>query len=101
MIDQSTPMLQYCLEKRRLRGNLIRPFKYPICGYTEGERVFSVAAGSKIRSNSLKLGWTLGRISKYWNSLPGGVVESPPLELSESTLYRHLGRMVQSGMILA
>ncbi|RMC13266.1 hypothetical protein DUI87_10800 [Hirundo rustica rustica] len=80
----------FSLEKRRLRGALINPYK-PLKGgcQEEGARLYSVVPKNWIRSNGHKLKhkkfhlnmrknfFTL-RVAEPWNRLPRKVVDLPP-----------------------
>ena len=86
----------FSLGKRRLRGDLIAPFKYlkGDCSKS-GVGLFSLVTGQeKMASSRAKgsLGWILGinffteRVIKHWNRLLREVVESPSLDVFKSCL---------------
>ncbi|KGL81176.1 hypothetical protein N309_00814, partial [Tinamus guttatus] len=88
----------FSLEKRRLRGDLIRVYKYLKGGSAEdGAGLFSVVATDRTRGNVRKLkhqkfhrnlrkNFLTVRVPEHWNRLPREVVESPSPEIFKTRL---------------
>ncbi|KGL79756.1 hypothetical protein N309_06821, partial [Tinamus guttatus] len=88
----------FSLEKRRLRGDLIRVYKYLKGGSEEDAAgLFSVVATNRTRGKSHKLkhqkfhrnlgkNFLAVRVTEPWNRLPREVVESPSLEIFKTRL---------------
>jgi len=87
----------FSLEKRRLRGNIIKAYKY-LQGecQDDGFRLFSMLPSDRTRSYGYKLKhkkfhtnmsniFTL-RVTEHWNRLPREVVESHSLEIFKTGL---------------
>ncbi|RMC11207.1 hypothetical protein DUI87_12122 [Hirundo rustica rustica] len=96
----------FSLEKRRLRGDLITPknFLKGVCRQL-GVGLFLQAATDRMRGHSLRLrqgkykldirkNFFTERVIKYWNSLPGEVVESPSLGVFRKRLDVALDVMI-------
>jgi len=78
----------FSLKKRRLRGDLLKAYKYLKGGCQEdGARLFSVEPRDRSRGNgckpkhkkfhlNIRKNFFTLRLTEYWNRLPRGVVES-------------------------
>jgi len=88
----------FSLKKRRLRGDLRNAYKYLKGGCQEdGARLFSVVRSIRTRGSGHKLKYRKFRlnmrknffplsVTEPWTRLPGGVVESPSLEVCKTHL---------------
>jgi len=102
----------FSLEKRRLRADLVAPFRHLKGAYRkEGYNIFSRAYCDRTRGNSFKLRegrfrldrrkkfFTM-RVVKLWNRLPREVVEAPSLETFKIRLDGALSNLIQLQMSL-
>ncbi|RMC21384.1 hypothetical protein DUI87_02247 [Hirundo rustica rustica] len=96
----------FSLGKRRLRGGLITLYNFLKGGYSQvGVGLFHQAPTDRMRGHSLKLHQEkfrldirkmlfMERVIKYWNDLPGEVVESPSMDMFKKRLDVALSAMV-------
>ncbi|KAF4800472.1 hypothetical protein TURU_044488 [Turdus rufiventris] len=96
----------FCLEKRRIKGDLITLYNSLKDGLSQvGISLFFQATSDGMRGHSLKLHQEslrlnimrnsfIGKMTRHWNGLPREVVESPSLEVFRKTLDMTLGAMV-------
>jgi len=96
----------FCLEKRRLQGDLIAAFQYLKGSYKkDGDKLFSKACCNSTRGDGFKLkegrfGLDIRkkffplRMVKHWNGLPREVVEVPPLETFKVRLDGALSKLI-------
>ena len=83
----------FCLEKRRLRGDLITVYKCLKCGsQMDGARFFSVVCSDRSRGSGHELvhrklltrtrnNFSTVRVTEHWNRLPREAAEPPFLEI--------------------
>ncbi|KFQ88930.1 hypothetical protein N337_06336, partial [Phoenicopterus ruber ruber] len=96
----------FCLEKRRLQGDLIVAFQYLKGAYKkDGDKLFSRACCDRTRGNGFKLKegryrldirkkfFTM-RVVKHWNRLPREAVEAPSPETFKVRLDGGLGKLI-------
>ena len=96
----------FCLEKRRLWGDLIAAFQYLKGAYKqEGEWLLMRVDSDRTRGNGFKLGngrfrlnirkkFSSQRVVTHWNRLPKEAVGAPSLEAFKARLDAALGSLV-------
>ena len=96
----------FSLEKTRLRGDLIKVYKYLRCGRQRDLAIlFSVFFGDRTRGNGHKIqhrkfrtnmrkNFFTVRVTERWDRLPREVVESPFLEIFKARLDAYLGSLL-------
>jgi len=96
----------FSLEKRRLRGDLIKAFQYLKGAYKkDGENTFSKACCDRTRGNEFKLRdgrfrldirkkFFAVKVVKHWNRLPRVVVEAPSLATFKARLAGALSNLI-------
>ena len=107
-----TSCIDFSLEKRRLRGDLIAAFQYlkEACR-KDRENLFSRTCCNRRRSNGLKLRETglrldirkkffTMRVVKHWRRLPREIVKAPSLETFKARLDGALSNLVWLKMSL-
>ncbi|KAJ7418452.1 hypothetical protein BTVI_29147 [Pitangus sulphuratus] len=104
--DRIRNMGLFSLEKRRLRGYLIRVFQYLKGACTRAkEGVFTTVCSDRTRGNGFKLKevrfsldirekFFTVRVVRLWNRLPREVVDSPSLEVFKARLDGALSNLV-------